>query len=180
MIIGIVGSIASGKDTVADYLKTKGFKAISLSDILRIVMLEQGLEITTANMTTVGNKLREERGHGFLAEEAVKEVESGENVVITSIRQVGEVEFLRTQPDFTLVKLDAPIDVRLERLVERGREGDIKNMEELKEIEAKQANGSGGGMNMNKCFEMADKEIINDGTFNELHEKIDNLISEAK
>ncbi len=180
MIIGIVGSIASGKDTVADYLKEKGFKAISLSDILRKVMLEKGLEITTVNMTEVGNKLRGEKGHGYLAEEAVKQIESGDNVVVTSIRQVGEVEFLRTQPEFTLIKLDAPIETRLERLVKRGREGDIKDMEELKEIEAKQANGTGGGMNMNKCFAMADKEIINNGTFEELHVKIDELISEAK
>lgn len=180
MIIGIVGSIASGKDTVADYLKTKGFKTISLSDILRQVMREEGQEITTANMTEFGNKLRNERGHDFLAGKAIKEINPEDNTVITSIRQVGEVEFLQDQPDFTLVKLDAPIEVRLDRLVKRGRDGDIKNMDELKEIEAKQANGTGGGMNMNKCFEMADEEIINDGTFEELHAKIDELISEAK
>lgn len=180
MIIGIVGSIASGKDTVADYLKAKGFKAISLSDILRKVMLEKGLETTTANMTEFGNNLRNEKGHGFLAEEAAKQIEPDENVIVTSIRQVGEIEFLQTQSDFVLVKLDAPIKMRFTRLVKRGREGDIKNMAELEEIEAKQADGTGGGMNMNKCFAMADKEIINDGTFEELNAKIDKLISEAK
>lgn len=180
MIIGIVGSIASGKDTVADYLKTKGFKAVSLSDILRQVMREEGQEITTANMTEFGNRLRNDRGHDFLAEKAVKEINPGDNAVITSIRQVGEVEFLQSQPDFVLVKLDAPIEMRLDRLVKRSREGDIKNIDELKEIEAKQANGTGGGMNMNKCFAMANTEIINDGTFEELNAKIDKLISEAR
>ncbi|HLC43562.1 MAG TPA: dephospho-CoA kinase [Patescibacteria group bacterium] len=180
MIIGIVGSIASGKDTVADYLKTKNFKAISLSDILRKIMREEGQEMTTANMTEFGNNLRNEKGHGFLAEKAVKEIKSGDDVVITSIRQVGEIEFLRNQSEFTLIRLDAPTEIRLKRLIERNREGDIKNMAELQEIEAKQADGTGGGMNMTKCFTMADKEIINDGTFEDLNTKIDKLISEAR
>lgn len=180
MIIGIVGSIASGKDTVADYLKTKGFKAISLSDILRQYMRERNLDITTFNMTDVGNKLREERGHGYLAEDAVSQIKADENVVVTSIRQVGEINVLKKQPNFVLLKLDAPIELRLERLIRRNRDGDIKNMAELKEIEAKQANGSGGGINMNECYKLADKTIINDGTLDELSKKVDQLISEIK
>lgn len=175
MIIGIVGSIASGKDTVADYLKEKGFQAISLSDILRGIMKEENIEITTANMTEYGNKLRNEKGNGFLAIKAYEKINQ-DNAIITSIRQVGEVEFLKSNPKFYLVKLDAPIEKRVDRLVKRGREGDIKNIDELKTIEAKQADGKGGDMNMNKCFAMADYTLINDGTFEDLYKKVDELL----
>lgn len=180
MIIGIVGSIASGKDTVADYLVTKGFKSLSLSAVLRKIMTEAGQEISTKNMTEFGNKLRNEKSHGYLAEEAIKSIVPGENVIITSIRQVGEIESLRTQPGFVLVKLDAPIDLRLDRIVKRNREGDIRNMEELKEIEERQADGKDGGMNMNRCYKLADRELINDGTIEDLYKKVDKLISEIE
>ncbi len=179
MIIGIVGSIASGKDTVADYLKKKGFEAVSLSDVLREIMRSEGVEPTTFAMTEYGNNLRESKGHGFLAERALEKI-GDKDAIVTSIRQVGEVEVLKKNPCFALVRLDAPIEMRLERLVKREREGDIKNMDELKEIEAKQADGKGGAMNMNKCFEMANEEIINDGTFPELYKKINDLILKLK
>ncbi|OQA04974.1 MAG: hypothetical protein BWY68_00028 [bacterium ADurb.Bin400] len=176
MIIGIVGSIASGKDTVADYLKTKGFAALSLSDTLRKLMRQDGAEITTSNMTEYGNNLRNTKGYDYLAKEASKEIKSNEDVIVTSIRQVGEVEYFKQMANFTLVKLDAPIELRLDRLIKRGREGDIKNLTELQEIEAKQADGKGGGMNMNRCYQLADEEIINDGTFDELYQKVDDLV----
>lgn len=180
MIIGIVGSIASGKDTVADYLREKGFKTISLSDILRSVMREAGVEATIPNMTEFGNNLRNTQGYAFLAEKASEQIEEDEDVLITSIRQLGEIEFLKKRPDFTLVKLDAPIEMRLERLLKRNRAGDVQNLGELKEIEAKQADGKNGGMNMNKCYEMADYELINDGSFDELFKKVDDLIAEVR
>jgi len=179
MIVGIVGSIASGKDTVAEYLSKKGFKAFSCSDILREIMRSEGVETTIPNMTEFGNNLREKKGNGYLAKVACERAGDGD-MVLTSIRQVGEIEFLKTKPDFFLIKLDAPIDLRLKRLQERNRPGDVRDMEELKRIEAKQADGKGGAMNMNKCFEMADVEIINDKTFEELHKEVDSVIERLR
>ncbi len=179
MIIGIVGSIASGKDTVAEYLQKKGFEAVSLSDILRKIMRKEGIEVTIPNMTHYGNNLREKFGCDYLAKQAYKKLK-GKNAVLTSIRQVGEIEYLRQFSDFTLLKLDAPIEVRLDRLVKRSRPGDVKNMQELQEIEQKQADGTGGGMNMNKCFSMAEVEIINDGSFEDLYKEVDSVVAKLQ
>ncbi len=179
MIIGIVGSIASGKDTVGEYLAKKGFVMISLSDVLRSIMRSEGMEVTVPNMTKYGNNLRANKGHGYLAKLAYEQA-GGKDAVLTSIRQVGEIEYLREFDDFTLIKLDAPIEMRLKRLIDRGRDGDVRNMAELKEIEAKQADGKNGGMNMNRCFELADIEIINDGTFEDLYKEVDSVIERLR
>jgi len=179
MIIGIVGSIASGKDTVGEYLEKKGFVMISLSDVLRSIMRSEGVELTIPNMTRYGNDLRKKKGHGYLAKLAYKQA-AGEDAVLTSIRQVGEIEYLRQFNDFTLIKLDAPIEIRLERLISRNRAGDVKNMKELKKIEEKQADGKNGGMNMNECFKMADLEIINDRTFKDLYKEVDSVIERLR
>lgn len=178
MIIGIVGSIASGKDTVADYLKEKGFVSFSHSDILREMMRKEEIETTVPNMTEYGNNLRETKGHGYLSEVISDKIGDDKNVIITSIRQVGEIEYYRKRWDkkFLLIKLDAPKQIRLERLLKRARPGDVTSMEELDIIEAKQADGKGGGINMNRCFEMADREIENAGSFEDLYKKIDQLI----
>lgn len=173
MLIGVVGSIASGKDTLADYLKEKGFMTESLSAILREVMTAEGESIDVVNMTHYGNRLRETKGHGFLVKEALKRI--GDNdAVITSIRQVGEIETLRAgRKDFILLKTDAPIEMRYERLKRRNRTGDVQSLDDLREIEEAQASGDGGSMNMNACYALADAEIINDGTIEEFYRKID-------
>lgn len=180
MIIGIVGSIASGKDTVADYLKEKGFHSFSHSEILREMMKEEGIETTIPNLTTYGNNLRETKGFGYLSEVISDKIDPSQNSITTSIRQVGEIEYYRKRwgDKFILIKLDAPKEMRFERLVKRNKTGDVKTMAELDEIEARQADGKGGGMNMNKCFEMADLTLENIGTFEELYQKIDNIILE--
>lgn len=181
MIIGIVGSIASGKDTVADYLKTKGFESFSHSDALREIMRKEGIETTTQNMTDFGNNLRKTKGYGYLSELIVNQLNPDKNTIVTSIRQVGEIEYYRTHcSDFVLIKLDAPINLRFERVIKRNRPGDIQSMNELKDIEAKQADGNKGAINMNKCYEMADIVIENDGTFEELYKKVDQIVKEQK
>jgi dephospho-CoA kinase len=180
MLIGVVGSIASGKDTLADYLQDKGFMAESLSAILREVMTAEGESIDVVNMTHYGNRLRETKGPGYLAIEAAKRIGDNDGV-ITSIRQVGEIESLKsTRQDFILLKTDAPIEMRYERLRKRNRAGDIQSLDDLKEIEDAQATGDGGSMNMNACYELADEEIINDGTIEEFYRKIDAFIERHK
>ena len=55
MIIGLTGSYCSGKDTVADYIvKNNGFTHFSLSDEIRLLMKEQGIEPTRENLIKFG------------------------------------------------------------------------------------------------------------------------------
>jgi dephospho-CoA kinase len=180
MLIGVVGSIASGKDTLADYLRDKGFMTESHSAILREIMTAEGQSIDTVNMTHYGNKLRETKGHGYLAQEALKRV-GNNDAVITAVRQVGEIETLRKgRSDFILLKVDAPIEMRYERLKKRNRAGDVQSLDDLKEIEEIQDSGQGGAINMGACYKLADEEITNDGTIEEFYRKIDAFLEKNK
>ncbi|MDH4358962.1 MAG: AAA family ATPase [Candidatus Berkelbacteria bacterium] len=175
MIIGVVGLIASGKDEVAEYLEKKGFEHHSLSSILREILKKEGVDATVDNLTQYGNKLRDEKGAGYLAKIAHRRIKSNK-AVISSIRQVGEIEYLKKIPGFFLVKVTAPIEMRFERVRSRGRAGDVKSVEDLRRVEKLQASGKGGGMNMDQCMELADFEIKNVGTFDELHRQVDGLL----
>lgn len=175
MLIGVVGSIASGKDTFAEYLEKRGFVNVSLSAMLREIMSKERESLDVMNLTRYGNQLRNTKGFGFLASEALKKI-GDRNAVVTSIRQVGEVEVLIKRQDFTLIKTDAPIEMRFSRLQKRSRAGDPKNLEELKQIEKMQAGGQSGGMNVDACMELADAKIINDGSVEEFYKKIDDFM----
>lgn len=182
MIIGITGWFASGKDTVADYLKEKGFKSVSLSDIIREHLRADGLEITRGNLLMKGNELRTKFGNGYLAEQALKKVEEegAGNWVVPAVRQTGEVEALKKSKNFQLWEIFAPVETRFERMQARDKGGEddaIKTVEDLKKKEnLENAGANNSGPQIGLVITAADKRIDNSGTFPELYKQVDDLI----
>ena len=108
-----------------DYLvKKHGFFYSSTSDEIREEIRKRGQEITRDSLQHIGGELREKYGPGILAKRAWKRViESGKNkAVVDSIRAVGEIEFLKKQPSFSLVKVVANQRIRFQRMKDRARE----------------------------------------------------------
>jgi len=58
MIIGLTGTMASGKDAVADILKKKGFICLSLSDEVREEAKNRQIELTRENLQILGDEKR--------------------------------------------------------------------------------------------------------------------------
>jgi len=176
MIIGVTGNYASGKDTVAEILQELGFKHVSFSDMIRQEVVKRGQEITRDILIEVGNKMRENFGAEILAKRALEQVEEG-NYVFTSIRNPSEVELLKKRKDSVLVKVTAPDEVRLQRIVERNREHDPKTMQELKEKEAEENSNDPKAQQLNTVNSMATYELINASTLEELKEKVKDLLA---
>ncbi|HRY62690.1 MAG TPA: AAA family ATPase [Candidatus Paceibacterota bacterium] len=181
-VIGITGTNASGKDTAADYLKDKyGFKNYSLSDEIRFEATQRGLPHERENLRLIGNELREKFAPNELAVRATRRITaSGDNkVVVTSIRNPAEAEYLKNNfPGFKLIYVDAPVEMRHERSRARGRVGDGVNLDDFRAAEAKELEGGKTGQQLLKCQDMADFEIINDGTLEKLFEKIEKVLSQ--
>ena len=178
LIIGLTGTLSAGKDTIADYLINKGLSHHSLSEALRQVMKKEGIPIKQPELTNFGNKLREERGHGYLVEQIKSQLSN--QAVVSSIRQPGEIQALKALGGFYLIFIDAPVEERFKRLEARGRDDDPKTLEEFKKIEKIQMTGSGGGSNLQKCREMSDFRINNSGTLEELYRQIEDILTKIK
>lgn len=129
MILGLTGKNASGKGTVAEVLKTGGFEYFSLSDEIRRSLEQQGIPITRDTLTEEGNRIRRQEGAGALATRVVGRFSHGVNQVVDSIRNPHEVAVLRCQQNFFLVAVDAPCEIRFERLRQRARPGDPDTLE---------------------------------------------------
>ncbi|MBN2454214.1 AAA family ATPase [Candidatus Woesearchaeota archaeon] len=177
MLIGLTGTNASGKGTIAEYLKQKGFDYISLSDELRELMSLEGIPVTRANMIVQGTNYRTKEGLGYFAELALKKV--GRNAVIDSIRNEGEVLALKKRKDFVLLSVDAPAEIRYERSKMRGRMGDGETLDAFNQRQEQEMAGEGAGQNIRKCMAFADYRIINDGNKEKLYKKVEELLKDA-
>ncbi len=182
MIIGLTGKNASGKGEAAAYLKTKGFVYYSLSDELREEATKRNLEHSRDNLIKLGNELREKYGPSYLAQQINNKIKQqpDKNSVVDSIRSPFEAKELMKNKNFTLVGIDAPIELRFKRLLERNRIGDAKTLEEFKQHEERENLNNAANQQLDETFKLANKIILNNTTLEELHKKINDLLKELK
>ena len=178
-IIGLTGSLGSGKSIVADFLKENGFAKLTLSNILRNELTRNNLPESRKNLQDVGNKLRAEHGNHILAETAYNKIitEKINKAIIDGIRNPGEIEFLKKQPNFHLIAVDAPEEKRFEMLKERKRQGDILTWEEFQRLDARDR-GIGEeetGQAVAKCINLADHTLINDENQEIVKQRLEDL-----
>ena len=179
MIIGITGTMASGKDTAAEYLKEKGCAHYSLSDIVREECDARGLPKDRDTLRELANELRRDFGADILASRAIEKIqrEKPKNIIITSIRSAEEIKTLKKIPGFELICIDAPVELRYERIKNRQRESDFIDFKTFKHQEELELAGGANKQNIKDAIALADYTIINDETLEELKEKIEKIIS---
>jgi dephospho-CoA kinase len=178
MIIGISGTLGSGKDTVAKIVGSKGFQHFSTADILRTETSKLGREIDRETLRTTGNELRRKYGSGFLAELALKMAGQSQNMVVSGLRSPGEIDFLKNQKNFYLFFVDAPVELRYQRITGRGRNlEDKSDLESFKKSEELETRGDENSQVLSYCKQQADYVIKNVGTFEDLEGKVFDILT---
>ncbi|MEM1873879.1 MAG: AAA family ATPase [Acidilobaceae archaeon] len=171
--MAVTGLPGSGKSVVARVIAEElESPIISMGDLVREEVRRRGLELTPWTLETVATKLREEKGSlavAYLLLEEIKrrELES-QTLVVDGVRSLDEVRVLRSLGRVCVVGVFAPPKLRLERLLRRGRAGDVKSIEEFKMRD--NFNLSYGVGNL---LALADYMIVNDST-------LDNLVQESR
>lgn len=176
MIIGITGTLGSGKGAVVKFLERHGFKHYSVRQYLIEKIEERGLPVNRDSMVKVANELREANSPSFIVEELYKQAaKEGGDSIIESIRTVGEVEALQKLGGY-LIAVDADSAVRYSRVLIRQSETDNITFDEFLSNEAREMdNADSTKQNLGKCIEMADFVIDNNRGFDELNKQIVNV-----
>ena len=142
MIIGLSGTFASGKDTLAHHLLQKhNFMHVSTGDMVRAVAEAEYGNTERPTLVKTANELRDKRGPGVLAELALERYElyrgGYTGIVISGVRSLGEANAVQAKGGIILFT-DAPIETRYERIKNRQRAHeeqlsleDFKKSEEL-------------------------------------------------
>ena len=179
MIIGLTGTNASGKTSIVEYLKSKGFEYHSLSDVIREELTRRGLEHSRDNLRRVGNELRQTFGAAALAEIVSQNI-GAKRVIIDSIRNVAEVARLRELKQFYLIAVDAPLEVRFQRAKSRGRAENADDIQAFADAENKEKSRTATAQNIDQCMKLADFTIHNDGSLVDLHNKVDAILTKVQ
>ncbi len=181
MIIGVAGPLSSGKTTVVTFFKNQGYTPISLSDILREIATERGLEHDRNTLRALGNEFREKYGPGGLMQEALKRTTQHQFIVIDTIRTPGEVEELRKVEKSLLIAVDADPKIRYDRAKARelatGRQENATTFEKFLENEALENTNNPNGQQLKATMNLSDIMFINNGTPKELQQKIEHVFN---
>jgi dephospho-CoA kinase len=177
IIIGLVGSLASGKETTKKYLVEKyNAKDCRFSSILRDVLSRLTIPNSRENLQKISTVLRANFGENLLAKAIAADAAKLEAdiVLIDGVRRFTDIEHLKDLPNFVLVKIDADPKKRYERMKLRNENAgdDQKTFEEfLKDHEAE------ADKQIPEVMKTAKYSIDNNGSFEDLYKQIDEIIS---
>ncbi|HDY86940.1 hypothetical protein LCGC14_1741610 [marine sediment metagenome] len=178
-IIGITGTLGAGKGTIVDYLvKQNGFKHYSVRAFLTDEINKRGLVVNRDSMVEVANELRTKNSPSYIVEQLYEQaLIIGENCIIESLRTPGEVEALQNKGNFHLFAADAEPKIRYDRITGRGSETDQVSFTEFVQNEEREMHSDDPNkQNLSKCISMADHVFHNNGTIEELSNKIKEVI----
>lgn len=171
MIIGISGSFSSGKNTLAEHLASAyGFFEVDTADIVREIAQAERGSIERPILHEVADELRHKYGGGVLVERALdryhNSIRNYPGCSIIGLRSLGEAKAIKEQGG-TLVFVDAPIEIRYQRMVERARDDEkVVTLEEFRQREETElATGTtDADFNLLEIEKIADVKLVNDTT----------------
>jgi len=174
-VIGVVGLPGSGKSEAATVADELGIPVVTMGDVIREACRDRGLD-PASHHGEVAQALRSEGGAAAIADRSVPMIEDAlvayDTVLVDGIRSDAEVDrFVEAfGDDFILVRVEAPFDVRAERLDARGRDDrDAESLEERDEREL--------GFGMGEAMERADVVVENTDSLEAFHERVRALLT---
>ena len=183
--VGVVGQIASGKGVLVEHLLKKlGFVSFSLSSILHEELEKKGIKkFTRKTLQDMGDELRKIEGNEALARIAIKKLlsQKEKHVVIEGIRNPGEIEYLKKNPNFILIGVKASRDIRFKRLLKRAKPWDPKNYADFVKVDRRDL-GVGqvnSGQQVGKCLAYCDYVLTNNKDKKDFENKIEKLMEKV-
>lgn len=177
MIIGITGTIGSGKGIIAARLEAKGFQHLSVSEFLAEQAIIRKVPPTRMARRKIGNEYRA-KGPNALMEAILSHSNlSKENIVLESLHTVSEVMYVKGLGGF-VISVDAPLPERWKRIVAERSEKDSDSYEEfVAEQNLQMASDNPNENNLVSAINAADVHLENLGTPEELNKQVDAILS---
>lgn len=173
--IAFTGLPGSGKSEAVAVAEQQGWTVVRMGDAVRAEAKRRNLPPTDESLGRIADERRRQEGMDVWARRALPDDAAGP-IVIDGIRNIEEIEFFRQALDeFVLVAVHASPDTRYRRLRHRGRSDDALSREALQERDQREL-----GWGIGSVVAMADVVIVNEGSLNELREKVQRLIADMR
>ena len=177
LILVLVVEIASGKDTMADYLVKKyKFEKLSFSQPLRDILDILDLKQTRENMANLGKDLMNRFGQDTLSKMMANKISKDNSalIVLPNVRIERDIICLKELKGFKLVHIDVEQKTRYRRLTERGQNADDKTKTWKQFIKDGKAPYE---ISIREIAKLAKHKIDNNGSLEDFYKQIDELMS---
>lgn len=176
LILGLVGTPGSGKSAVAEYIIANyGGEQFRFSDYLSHVLKKMNLEKSRENMIKLSVILRKEFGEDLFSHAVASDAVRSDSglVLVDGIRRPEDLAAFRPLPNFQLIAVNADAKLRYERMKNRGEKTGETNMtwEEFETTEKAPTE-----ITIPETMTFANHVVMNDGSVEELHAKIDDIM----
>ena len=182
IVIGLAGSIASGKDTVADYLvKQYGGQSVSFSQPLRDILTRVFTTINRVNMSKLAQFLVDNYGSDVLSKTIAEEIKLSDKkiFILPNIRRDSDYYCMESEPTFKFVLVGVNTDIKTcyDSLTKRTQNADdqSKTWEQFQKDLQLSTEVEIAGL-----VKKASHQLDNNGTFEELYKQIDLLLKELQ
>ncbi|KND47969.1 MAG: dephospho-CoA kinase [Parcubacteria bacterium C7867-004] len=181
MIIGITGTNGSGKGAVGEYLVARhGFSRYTARTVILDELRARHLPLNRENMREVANSLRKEHGAAYVIERLYDMAKGETNVVMESVRTIGEAEFLKSK-GAVIIAVDAECKIRYERVANKETDEKTVTYEDFCLVEDREmASSDPWDMNVYGVMQLADERINNNGTLSDLMMEVDQALMTLK
>jgi len=175
-IFAFSGSMASGKDTAAEYLKQKyQASTYSFSTNLGRALKIFYLDYNRDNLIKISECLRTTFGEDLFAKAMAKDAENDESdlVVVSNVRRAADIAYLKLLPNFVFIKITADPKIRYERLIKRTDKTDDYNKTYEQFLQDHERSTE---LSILEVCKLATESIDNNGTLEDLYTQLDNLV----
>jgi dephospho-CoA kinase len=180
-IIGTVGLPGSGKGEAATVARREEVPVVVMGDVIREACRDRGLD-PAQHHGQVAQRLREEEGPAAVAERTLPLIRDSladadtDAAVVDGLRSPTELEAFKSAfgDQFLVVSIEAPFELRAERLAERSRDDSDADLETLRTRDERELK-----LGIGEVMQAADLRIDNSRSLERFRTSVERLLNKG-
>jgi dephospho-CoA kinase len=174
-VIAFAGMPCSGKSEAVQIAGEMDIPVIRMGDMVWDEVKKRGLTLDEKNVGAIADQMRKSKGMDIWAKRTLSKIskEKTDQIIIDGIRNIEEIDTFKKNlgKDFLIIAITASDKTRNKRFINRGREDDSLNVQDLKDRDKRELSWGLGTV-----IASADIIVPNEDGMDEFKKEIRNIL----